>query len=390
MTAIHELHGLIFLLRYSVSPSLVCCVQVHFVLVDEAGNQMQSPSIQTGLTAQDVWAPELTMRTPCDVPVSDDCLGGSGAMFCDNVGDTYINAHFMSDEAGAVYYRLTELPTSTSVEQRAACRALAVHPGMLLSVPGDELWSGCVAPAETRRRLASDAVPPGNSLPSSGIEAGSPQHNRHLTDATAQALQDVPCDPDTCCDTNTNCRRQDAAIWPQRQNEDASGTILSSACAYMTASTCIRMPVAGLNLTELIGANALLSPAMELEPTTPAQVASGVSDLHPATIEPAFASTGLVPDTFYGLYVVSEDEVQPVSNLPAVARQFIFRTQSITPPACNISCLLADATEDSVALTVRLNTTGEVFFVLQRNSDAIDVPSATNVRFSMMLCVTCL
>jgi hypothetical protein len=99
--------------------------------------------------------------------------------------------------------------------------------------------------------------------------------------------------------------------------------------------------------------------------------------------QPTFVNTTLQgvlePDTFYALFVVTEDKIRPQPNLLPTAKQWIFRTQTATPPACSIACPSEGALLDSVQLDVQLNSTGTVYYVVQRSGvDA--VPTAAQVR----------
>jgi hypothetical protein len=457
--------------------------QVHFVLVDDSGNQMRSPDVQKVSTAADTWAPILTLRPPCSIHQGPDCPPGPGLKFCDNVGATYVDMFFNSSEAGAVYYILSKLPTNESNIERRKCELHGIHPGMVLEVPDGAKWSGCQAStgrrslAEYRRLRGSDVIgssmsnshmpapvgcshqssgnsaAPGDIDPSGQLALG--EHRRLSADSTRASPDGLTQTPCACCEQNINCQLPFADIWPLRADLADAGFQLVTACAYMKAGACIQMPIMGAPHSP--GSRGLLSPSqaspdslassvtrlmpiqehsslktptfqpddplerdadhtsfvsdnastgfelqraplpaafrqlllgsnllqtMEIEPGSSTKNGSAADYRYQLAVDAQFRVEGLEPDSFYAIYAVAEDMVRPEPNLTPTAKQWIFQSQRVHPPSCNVSCSITEATEESIQLNVELNTTGTVFYVVQQNGTSVDMPSASYVRFS--------
>lgn len=244
-------------------------------------------------------------------------------------------------------------------------------------------------------------------------------------------MAEQPCE---CCQQNVNCRVPFSELWRDRAQLGDAGDIMMSACAYMWASPCTSIPImrgiagAAAAPSPPAAAPLLAAPEMTTSPRSllsttqlrPFTAAAGVVDEsleaqlsdglpHSRTLLQAFArsemelaedSSGgntsssayhqptfvnttlqgvLEPDTFYALFAVTEDKARPQPNLLPAAKQWIFRTQTTAPPACSIACPSEGASLDSVQLDVELNTSGTVYYVVQR-SGVPGSPTAAQVR----------
>eukprot|EP00892_Ulva_mutabilis_P000130 jgi/Ulvmu1/10117/UM006_0068.1 len=426
--------------------------KVHLVLVDVAGNAMDIPEVPMATTLPDISEPNLVLRPPCAGATSDSCQAdASGRKFCGNVGSTFFDVAFTTNEGGAVYYAMTKLPARASLAELYKCEQLQIAPGEVFEVPRGERWRGCEAEPGLRRQLSASQHPLRGSRSSRRAAAASAHlHSArlgadrgtrlHAGEAGAvRELQQVapgygcavtaPC---ACCDPQLSCKLAFEDAWAARAYLEDAGELLQSGCGYMSVSTCTELPLArqfsqfpngtgtAPNLTALpiyaaslaansssTAGNASLTtsnstmPALLADPGDDAITdsasrrallqASGSSTIaigpgggtgenftHPQFVAPGFATAGLEPDSYYALFAVSEDRTRPSPNRSGAARQWIIHSQSVGPPACEVSCSLAESTVDSMQLNVRLNTSGRVYYVLQANGTASD-PTPGNV-----------
>lgn len=412
---------------------------------------MDAPEVPTATTLPDLSAPQLTLRSPCGSTATDSCTeDASGRKFCGNVGSTFFDVSFRTNEGGAVYYSMTRLPAHTSLVERYKCERLQMSPGEVYEVPPGERWRGCEPEPGSRRRLS--ALPlslrgnPGpaaaafpavlRSIPGPAVSEG----GRAVSPVLGRGLQQVspgfgcavtaPC---ACCEPQLSCKLGFEDAWATRAYLADAGELLQSGCGYMSVSTCTSLPLAeqfelysngtgaAPNVTALPAYAAALAAANTSAMSTNASASlnsslvsaadsgaatnstggrrrllQGVSDeivigpgggsgeafTQPQYVAPGFSASGLEPDSYYALFAVSEDRTRPTPNRPVVARQWIIRSQAVGPPACEVSCSLAESTVDSLQLNVKLNTSGRVYYVLQANGSALE-PSPSHVRTAL-------
>lgn len=424
---------------------------------------MDDPEVPMATTLPDVTEPNLVLRPPCGASVSDSCsTGASGRMFCGNVGSTFFDVAFTTNEGGAVYYAMTRLPTHESLAERYKCEQLQIAPGEVFEVPRGQRWRGCVSDAGARRRLStaqrqlrgtgnSSGRRRGRSLSAAAhtpVSAGTVGTHVGARSA-ARGLQQVapgygcavtpPC---ACCEPQLSCKLPFEDAWAARAYLEDAGALLQSGCGHMSVSACTELPLAqqfslhpngtgtAPNLTalsaysiSLMAANASASAGnasfASSNSTAVSRMAGGQSQYadsstaggrrlyqapadsisigvgggtgenyaHPQFVAPGFSSSGLEPDSYYALFAVSEDRNRPLPNRSGAARQWIIRSQSVGPPACEVSCSLAESTVDSLQLNVRLNTSGRLYYVLQANGSALD-PSPVSVRLHVLSAVS--
>lgn len=417
------------------------------MLVDAAGNAMDAPEVPTAMTLPDLSEPQLTLRPPCGTTAAVSCTEGlSGRKFCGNAGSTFFDVALQTNEGGAVYYAMMRLPAHISLTERYKCERLQMSPGEVYEVPGGERWRGCEPEPASRRRLSaapltlrgsrSPAVAVPTPRPRSVATAAAVDGGAVSTAVPARELLQVspglgcavtaPC---ACCEPQLNCRLAFDDAWASRAHLGDAGELLQSGCGYMSVSTCASLPLAdqfGLypngtgatpnvsGLAEyaaaLAAVNSTASNSSTAAPANSSVAAaagnstgggrrllqdsadsiaigagggSGDSFTQPQFVASGLAASGLEPDSYYALFAVSEDRTRPTPNRPVAARQWIIRTQSVGPPACEVSCSLAESTVDSLQLNVRLNTSGRVYYVLQANGSALE-PPASNVCIAFL------
>lgn len=420
------------------------------MLVDAAGNAMDAPEVPTVTTLPDLSEPQLTLQPPCGTTVAGSCAEGlSGRKFCGNVGSTFFDAELQINEAGAVYYAMMRLPVHMSLAERYKCERLQMSPGEVYEVPAGERWRGCEPEPGSQRRLSATPLAlrgsrtPAGAVPSSRprsvatvaevdggpVSAAVPARGLLQVSPGLGCATTAPC---ACCEPQLSCRLAFEDAWATRAYLGDAGELLQSGCGYMTVSTCSSLPltdqfglypngtgaapnVSGLAdyAVALAAANTVAVNSSAPPPANSSVAAaagnstgsgrrllqnsadsiiigagggSGDAFTQPQFVAPGLAAAGLEPDSFYALFAVSEDRTRPTPNRAVAARQWMIRTQSIGPPACEVSCSLAESTVDSLQLNVRLNTSGRVYYVLQANGSALE-PPVSNVRFAFLLTV---
>ena len=117
---------------------------------------------------------------------------------------------------------------------------------------------------------------------------------------------------------------------------------------------------------------------MELEMGSNTTDASDAAYRQPMYLNTSMLQDGLEADSYYALFLVTEDGMRPEPNRLSPAQQYFFRTQSPWAPSCSVACDPQRATLDSVLLTASMNTTGTLCFAVLA-SDSTATPSVQQV-----------
>jgi hypothetical protein len=364
---------------------------------------MRTPDVLVSTTQPDRLAPTITPTTPCQTQTNSECGVETPLQYCANIGATYIDFFFVSDEAGGVYYALSGLSANASTAAWTQCQALDIQPGQMYEVPIGEKWYGCTSPEASRRLQAltnlrgsavgEDAVSTWDGRTHSLVETDIAQYQsisvaRSLLDASntgpsAGCLANQAC---ACCRPNLNCLSTFQHTWSDRANLASAGNLLDAGCVHVEANSCQELQLAWSGPS--VGAatpngrrkRSLLNVG-EMQATGRApslDYREGIKSSDISLLQESGDSTFL-PDSIYMLFAVTEDQIRPEPNVLPVARQWIIRTQSATPPSCEVSCSLGASTTKYIHLDVALNTTGRVYYVLDPVTSN-SAPTVSNVR----------